>query len=88
MTRLRTKMLISNRIDGNADWRRFPVYVHNRDLMKIGVCVQRRTVTCIALTRCFFRHLAQRVTPVCGCPIDTNGFCLPDKFDSVLNAAK
>lgn len=59
----------------------------NRDLMKIEYVYQSsqqlRDAQVLTL-----KSPAQRVTlELKGCPIDANGFCPIDKFDSVLNAA-
>ncbi|STP51949.1 glucose-1-phosphatase [Escherichia coli] len=59
----------------------------NRDLMKIEYVYQsaEQLRNADALT---LQAPAQRVTlELSGCPIDTNGFCPMDKFDSVLNEA-
>ncbi|CAH5007454.1 Glucose-1-phosphatase [Escherichia coli] len=59
----------------------------NRDLMKIEYVYQsaEQLRNADALT---LQAPAQRVTlELSGCPIDANGFCPMDKFDSVLNEA-
>ncbi|STM39625.1 glucose-1-phosphatase [Escherichia coli] len=59
----------------------------NRDLMKIEYVYQsaEQLRNADALT---LQAPAQRVTlELSGCPIDADGFCPMDKFDSVLNEA-
>lgn len=74
-------------IGGKIVFQRWHDSKTNRDLMKIEYVYQsaEQLRNADALT---LQAPAQRVTlELSGCPIDTNGFCPMDKFDSVLNEA-
>ncbi|HFV0930930.1 TPA: bifunctional glucose-1-phosphatase/inositol phosphatase [Escherichia coli] len=74
-------------IGGKIVFQRWHDSKANRDLMKIEYVYQsaEQLRNADALT---LQAPAQRVTlELSGCPIDTNGFCPMDKFDSVLNEA-
>ena len=74
-------------IGGKIVFQRWHDNKANRDLMKIEYVYQsaEQLRNADALT---LQAPAQRVTlELSGCPIDTNGFCPMDKFDSVLNEA-
>lgn len=74
-------------IGGKIVFQRWHDSKANRDLMKIEYVYQsaEQLRNADALT---LQAPAQRVTlELSGCPIDANGFCPMDKFDSVLNEA-
>ncbi|MDY8264499.1 bifunctional glucose-1-phosphatase/inositol phosphatase [Escherichia coli] len=74
-------------IGGKIVFQRWHDNKANRDLMKIEYVYQsaEQLRNADALT---LQAPAQRVTlELSGCPIDANGFCPMDKFDSVLNEA-
>lgn len=74
-------------IGGKIVFQRWHDSKTNRDLMKIEYVYQsaEQLRNADALT---LQAPAQRVTlELSGCPIDANGFCPMDKFDSVLNEA-
>ncbi|TGC18836.1 bifunctional glucose-1-phosphatase/inositol phosphatase [Escherichia sp. E2562] len=74
-------------IGGKIVFQRWHDSKANRDLMKIEYVYQssEQLRNADALT---LQAPAQRVTlELTGCPIDANGFCPMDKFDSVLNEA-
>ncbi|HCO7576715.1 TPA: bifunctional glucose-1-phosphatase/inositol phosphatase, partial [Escherichia fergusonii] len=74
-------------IGGKIVFQRWHDNKANRDLMKIEYVYQsaEQLRNADALT---LQVPAQRVTlELTGCPIDANGFCPMDKFDSVLNEA-
>ncbi len=74
-------------IGGKIVFQRWHDSKANRDLMKIEYVYQsaEQLRNADALT---LQAPAQRVTlELSGCPIDADGFCPMDKFDSVLNEA-
>ena len=74
-------------IGGKIVFQRWHDSKANRDLMKIEYVYQsaEQLRNADALT---LQAPAQRVTlELSGCPIDANGFCPMDKFDSVLNGS-
>jgi glucose-1-phosphatase len=74
-------------IGGKIVFQRWHDKTGNRDLMKIEYVYQSseqlRNADVLTL-----KSPPQRVTlELAGCPIDTNGFCQIDKFNTVLNDA-